>query len=41
MTGAPSRSWGRSDCDTGGRIGASYAKAGKEMAQYLTKELGK
>jgi hypothetical protein len=41
MTGAPGRTFGGNDFDTGTRIEESYAKAGKEMGRYIQKEMGK
>lgn len=41
MTGAPGRTFGGNDFDTGTRIEESYAKAGKEMGKFIQKEMGK
>jgi hypothetical protein len=39
MTGAPGRTFGGNDYDTGQRIEEAYAKAGKEMGQRMVKEM--
>lgn len=39
VTGAPGQTFGGYDFDTGVRIAEAYAKAGKELAQFLSKSL--
>lgn len=39
VTGAPGQTFGGYDFDTGVRISEAYAKAGKELAQFLSKNM--